>query len=324
MKKKCITIHNYEIRASMNDKLFKPFENDNIGVEANEEVHVEELPPNAILFGRYLGIVSSGVWWMSICLVLEDMVHLSCALQLQWKVWRRLINRTGHGYDPVSGTFDWLEDVRENSIVVNYEAKKYKSASLHHRDLLEKLFDGLSATGDFTWSLGMASAPSTQQLEYVLLPNDINIDDTQVSQARVDYTWEGDAIPSYEPSLSPVREPTPGSIFRTHVSKVGVRTQLKEKRSVVAVQPLKPTELVQTLISALTTEETSSTSVSNDDTTSKILKVLMDMVSSYEIDNTLFFKCLKFLGGKDEHNYRVIFLGLEQEQRLGFLKVMPS
>ncbi|KAF6151089.1 hypothetical protein GIB67_042424 [Kingdonia uniflora] len=37
---------------------------------------------------------------------------------------------------------------------------------------------------------------------------------------------------------------------------------------------------------------------------------LKDMVNSYEIDDALFFKGLKLLGGKDEHNYRVIFLGL--------------
>ncbi|KAF6134983.1 hypothetical protein GIB67_021733 [Kingdonia uniflora] len=125
--------------------------------------------------------------------------------------------------------------------MVNSEAKKYKTAHLHHKDLLEKLFDGLSATGDFAWSSGMASVPSTQQSEYVPLPDDMNIGDTQVPKAGVDYTWKGDAIPSYEPSFSPVREPTPGSTYRTLVSQVGVRTQSKGKRSAATVQPLEPT-----------------------------------------------------------------------------------
>ncbi|KAF6146637.1 hypothetical protein GIB67_008923, partial [Kingdonia uniflora] len=44
------------------------------------------------------------------------------------------------------------------------------------------------------------------------------------------------------------------------------------------------------------------------------------MVNSYEIDDALFFKGLKLLGGKDEHNYRVIFLGIEPEHRLGKLQ----
>ncbi|KAF6159471.1 hypothetical protein GIB67_032242 [Kingdonia uniflora] len=70
-------------------------------------------------------------------------------LKRQWKIWRGLINWIGHGYDPVSGTFDLLEEVWANIIAVNFEAKKYKIASLQYRDLLEKLFDGLSATGDF-------------------------------------------------------------------------------------------------------------------------------------------------------------------------------
>ncbi|KAF6151214.1 hypothetical protein GIB67_037422 [Kingdonia uniflora] len=56
-------------------------------------------------------------------------------LKKQWQVWRGLINRTGHGYGPLSGTFDWPEEVWENIIA--------------HKDLLEKLFEGLSATGDF-------------------------------------------------------------------------------------------------------------------------------------------------------------------------------
>ncbi|KAF6165749.1 hypothetical protein GIB67_012646 [Kingdonia uniflora] len=191
--------------------------------------------------------------------------------------------------------------------------KKYKTAHLQHRDLLEKLFDGLSATGDFAWSSGMVSVPSTQQTKYVPLPDDISIDDTQVPHAGVDYTWEGDAIPSYDVPISPVREPTLGTTSHTHVSQVGVRTQSKRKRLAATVQPLESTELVQSLITAFTAQRASSTSTSNDDTTSKVLKVLKDIVSSYEIDNALFFKSLKFLGGSNEHNYRLMFLGLEPE-----------
>ncbi|KAF6134293.1 hypothetical protein GIB67_021890 [Kingdonia uniflora] len=74
----------------------------------------------------------------------------------------------------------------------------------------------------------MASVPSsTQQSEYVPLPDDMNVDDTQVPLAGVDYPWDGEAIPSYDVPISPVREPTPGSTsrFRTPVPQVGVRTQ---------------------------------------------------------------------------------------------------
>ncbi|KAF6175276.1 hypothetical protein GIB67_000597 [Kingdonia uniflora] len=49
----CIIIYNYLRRAFLNDELFKQFRSDDVGVEGNEEeVHVEELPPNAILFGQ--------------------------------------------------------------------------------------------------------------------------------------------------------------------------------------------------------------------------------------------------------------------------------
>ncbi|KAF6146838.1 hypothetical protein GIB67_018491, partial [Kingdonia uniflora] len=137
-------------------------------------------------------------------------------LKKQWQVWRGLINWTGYGYDPVSGTFEWSEEVWENIIVVNSEARKYKTVPLQHRDLLEKLFEGLSATRDLVWSLGMESVPSsTQQSEYVPLPNDMNVDDTQVLLAGVNYPWDGEAIPSYYAPISPVREPTPGSTSRS-------------------------------------------------------------------------------------------------------------
>ncbi|KAF6154053.1 hypothetical protein GIB67_018975, partial [Kingdonia uniflora] len=80
----------------------------------------------------------------------------------------------------VSDTFDWPEDVWENIFALNSKVKKYKTSPLQHRDLLEKLFSGLSATGDFTWSSGMGSVLSTQQTKYVPLPDDLNVDDTQV------------------------------------------------------------------------------------------------------------------------------------------------
>ncbi|KAF6144055.1 hypothetical protein GIB67_001851 [Kingdonia uniflora] len=45
-----LAIRNYLRRVYLNDELFKQFESDDAGVEGNEEVHVAELPPNAILF----------------------------------------------------------------------------------------------------------------------------------------------------------------------------------------------------------------------------------------------------------------------------------
>ncbi|KAF6142439.1 hypothetical protein GIB67_039403, partial [Kingdonia uniflora] len=214
-------------------------------------------------------------------------------LKRQCKIWRGLINWTGHGYDPVLGTFDWPEEVWANIIAVNFEAKKYKTAPLQHRDLLEKLFDGLSATGDFGWSSGMASVPSsTQQSEYVPLPDDMNIDDTQVPLAGVDYHWDGKVIPSYDAPINPVRESTPGSTSRSRTPV----PQSNRRRSATAVQPMEPTELVQSLISAFTAQGGAShTFGSNDDTSGAVVHVLQEIVSSYVIDNLLFFKSLKFL-----------------------------
>ncbi|KAF6156974.1 hypothetical protein GIB67_039735 [Kingdonia uniflora] len=242
-------------------------------------------------------------------------------LKRQWKIWRGLINWTSHGYDPISGTFDWPEEVWENIIALIYEARKYKTAPLHHRDLPEKLHEGLSATGDFAWSSGMVSVPSsTQQSDYVPLPDDINVDDTQVPLAGVDYPWDGEAIPTYDAPISPVREPTPGSTSRSRTPT----PQSNRKRSAAAIQPLEPTELVQSLISAFTAQGASQTSGSNDDTSDAVVQVLQEMVSSYEIDNVLFFKSLKFLVGSNEHTYRLMFIRLRPEQRVSFLEALMS
>ncbi|KAF6141436.1 hypothetical protein GIB67_021252 [Kingdonia uniflora] len=196
-------------------------------------------------------------------------------MKKQWQVWRGLINRTGHGYDPVSG------------------------------ELL----------GEDVWKV----YPPT---DYVPLPDDMNVDNTQVPHVKVNYPWEGEAIPSYDVPISPVREPTPGSTSHTPVAQVGVQTQSKEKRSATTVQPLDPTELVQSFISAFTAQGASSTSTNNNDTSSKVRKVLKDMVSSYEIDNALFFKSLKFLGRSNEYTYRLMFLGLSPEKRVSFLEAL--
>ncbi|KAF6157263.1 hypothetical protein GIB67_041724 [Kingdonia uniflora] len=52
-------------------------------------------------------------------------------------------------------TFDWPKEVWENIIAVNSKARKYMTAPLQHRDLLEKLLEGLFVTGDFAWSSGI-------------------------------------------------------------------------------------------------------------------------------------------------------------------------
>ncbi|KAF6152708.1 hypothetical protein GIB67_021368 [Kingdonia uniflora] len=65
-------------------------------------------------------------------------------------------------FDHVKDYGSWSKLNMRLTLMLNSEAKKYKTAHLQHRDLLEKLFDGLSATGDFAWSSGMGSAPFTQ------------------------------------------------------------------------------------------------------------------------------------------------------------------
>ncbi|KAF6159102.1 hypothetical protein GIB67_032719 [Kingdonia uniflora] len=196
-------------------------------------------------------------------------------LKRQWKVWRWLINRTGHGYDVVSGTFDWPEEV-------NFEARKYKTTPLQHRDLLEKLFEGLSTTGDFVWSLGMASSSKGVYSLVVLLI---------LVSLRLKLVYE----------LNQAREHTLRQFNHWNQQS-----------------------LVKSLIFAFTAQGASSTSANNDDPNTEVANILKDMVSSYEIDNVIFFKSLKFLGGKDDHSYRLMYLALEPEQRASFLETILS
>ncbi|KAF6167962.1 hypothetical protein GIB67_020532 [Kingdonia uniflora] len=114
----------------------------------------------------------------------------------------------------------------------------------------------------------------------------MNVDDTQVPLAGVDYPWDGEAIPSYDAPISPIREPTLGSTSRSRTPA----PQSNRRRSAAAVQPLEPTELVQSLISAFTAQGASHIFCSNDDTSDTIVQVLQEMVSSYDIDNALFSK----------------------------------
>ncbi|KAF6166875.1 hypothetical protein GIB67_020309, partial [Kingdonia uniflora] len=111
----------------------------------------------------------------------------------------------------------------------------------------------------------------------------MNADDIQVPLARVDYPWDGEAIPSYDVSISLVREPTPGSTSRSRTPA----PQSNRRRSAAAVQPLEPTELVQSLISAFTAQGASHTSGSNDDTSDAVVQILQEMVLSVQLINDL-------------------------------------
>ncbi|KAF6175381.1 hypothetical protein GIB67_036472 [Kingdonia uniflora] len=98
----------------------------------------------------------------------------------------------------------------------------------------------------------------------------MNVDDTQVPFAGVDYPWDGEAIPSYDAPISPVREPTSGSTYRS----LTPAPQSNRRRSAAAVQPLEPMELVQSLISAFTAQGASHIYGNNDDTSDAAIQVL--------------------------------------------------
>ncbi|KAF6156719.1 hypothetical protein GIB67_017141, partial [Kingdonia uniflora] len=63
---------------------------------------------------------------------------------------QKLVMRKGYvDDDKISCTIlAWFYFFRISEYV-NSEARKYKTTPLQHQDLLEKLFEGLSATGDF-------------------------------------------------------------------------------------------------------------------------------------------------------------------------------
>ncbi|KAF6134345.1 hypothetical protein GIB67_005737 [Kingdonia uniflora] len=194
--------------------------------------HLRDMPPMSSSYGT------------------EEMWHLT------YGIWRLALTESTRDAQRLQEFTDENDTLRRHLdsvdeqlyVYVNFEVKKYKTAPLQHRDLLEKLFDGLSATGDFAWS--------------------------SVFLAGVDYPWDGEAISSYDSPISPVREPTPGSTSRSRTPV----PQSNRRRSVAAVQPLEPTELVQSLISVFTALA-SHTYGSNNDTSDAVVQVLQEMVS---------------------------------------------
>ncbi|KAF6168803.1 hypothetical protein GIB67_042110 [Kingdonia uniflora] len=171
-------------------------------------------------------VIEEGIelWKDTIIGVLLEPLYLS--------TWSEITSKQYGLSEPLTGKVWGLDKFEPYpALLVNSEAKKY---------------------GKYT----------TQQSEYVPLPDDMNVDDTQVPLARVDYPWDGEAIPSYDSPISPVREPTHGSTSRSRTPA----PQSNRRRSATAVQPLEPTELVQSLISAFTAQGASHTFGSNDDT----------------------------------------------------------
>ncbi|KAF6166529.1 hypothetical protein GIB67_005391 [Kingdonia uniflora] len=114
-------------------------------------------------------------------------------------------------------------------------------------------------------------------------------------------------------------EPYPALLVRDVVE-----TQSKRRRSAATFQPLEAKEFVHSLVAAINAQGASSTSASNEGTGTKVGMILQEMVSSYEIDNALFFKSSKFLGLKDSDSYRSMFLTLEANQRVAFLEAILS
>ncbi|KAM7491006.1 hypothetical protein LguiA_033927 [Lonicera macranthoides] len=73
-------------------------------------------------------------------------------LKRLYSAWRVLETKTGHGYNPEIGTFDWLDHVWDDMIKKYPDTKRFRNKPLEDKDLLKSLFESTMATGDEAFS----------------------------------------------------------------------------------------------------------------------------------------------------------------------------
>ncbi|XP_058106473.1 uncharacterized protein LOC131249720 [Magnolia sinica] len=68
-------------------------------------------------------------------------------LKVQYTAWIKLISITGHGYNALTGQFDWPEERWDEYIKANKNAAQFRNRPLSFENELRALFEGFVATG---------------------------------------------------------------------------------------------------------------------------------------------------------------------------------
>nr|DAD44200.1 TPA_asm: hypothetical protein HUJ06_002430 [Nelumbo nucifera] len=73
-------------------------------------------------------------------------------LKRKYQLWLTLINRTGNGYNPSTGTVDWSNEQWEEFLKANPNVKVFRYAGLQFADECKALFDGVYSTDEVGWT----------------------------------------------------------------------------------------------------------------------------------------------------------------------------
>ncbi|KAF6159837.1 hypothetical protein GIB67_032921 [Kingdonia uniflora] len=72
----------------------------------------------------------------------KDLKNQFDYLRKSYETWRMLTNRTEHGYDAVSGTFNWPQSTWDDIVKQYPSAKKFQTRPLQYAEKLKQLFEG--------------------------------------------------------------------------------------------------------------------------------------------------------------------------------------
>ncbi|XP_028066494.1 uncharacterized protein LOC114269393 [Camellia sinensis] len=80
------------------------------------------------------------------------------ALKKEWNAWRKLMDSSrgvsGIGFDSETGMFQASDEWWDKMESTNKACAKFKKKTLEHRELMETVFIGASATGKHYWTAG--------------------------------------------------------------------------------------------------------------------------------------------------------------------------
>ncbi|KAH7860932.1 hypothetical protein Vadar_019686 [Vaccinium darrowii] len=97
-------------------------------------------------------------------------------LKSKYGEWSKIISKTGNGYDPVTNTVNWSTEEWSEYIQANPNAKQFRYTGLQYANELQALFDGVRATGRFSWGPSKEGFPADGTLSQSQSETYINLD----------------------------------------------------------------------------------------------------------------------------------------------------
>ncbi|KAH7857298.1 hypothetical protein Vadar_011029 [Vaccinium darrowii] len=145
----------------------------------------QEGRPNTQLSAKSLGNIAAQLS----ALTNQPITSVQCknrysALRRDWQAWQLLSNAkrgaTGLGFDPISGTytapdFFWSTLIAQNELVA-----KFRDRPLDHEELMQRIFESVTATGKFVYKEGQPWRPELEQTDEYPTSDDLGDEEEPV------------------------------------------------------------------------------------------------------------------------------------------------